>query len=793
MGLSTVDDVLLETTARRRSEEHIASVSAYPDRYHGRGVVMCGGGKTYFTNAWIAISLLRHVGCTLPVQLWYLGADELDPFMEELIAPLGVECIDAAAVRSVNPARILRGWEVKPFAIIHSPFREVLLLDADNFVAKNPEFLFDAWEYRQTGALFWPDVGRMPAASPIWDVFGVPYLDEPEFESGQIVVDKERAWRALSLTKFYNDHSDFYYRLVHGDKETFHFAFRKTGTSYAMTPHAMRLQSGTFFQHDFSGELLFQHRNRIKWSFDGENPSVSTFRFEPECRRFLDDLRRSWNGVVGGQGVRASARDAMEARRELTSTVYRFVRDGYGYWPMSFMSDGRVGIGATATERRWDVYISGKHLALEIGADGNPSTVLQPSSNGWRSAAGETELQPIPSKSAVTGRPVLSMSEFIDKVVSFAEPLSQNTGRGNLGFGWMYYGMTRNIRPDFAVVIGSARGFAPLCVARALDDNKHGQLIFVDPAYAGSGDPAWDGRGHWEHATEVEKWFDLFGLRDRIKHLKMRSDDAIATVRQLTQGQSIGVVVIDGAHTHEQSLRDFDNYSALMTSGVVLFHDATNPHCGVSNTLRSLRTRGLDVTTLDIDAGLSMVSVVRPPRVEDKWSYLTVASNRGALIMEQLRPLLASGDRVFEAYCGLSPLNDHFGDARVFGFDVDASVIEALRSRYPQHTWEQIEERRLAYAPLPEQTDVLVGLGLSHGYCSWDAQLAEQNVRFLVRHYRPRVCLFETAADYHNAEILDAVVRILESAGYEHRAADIDTNMAAYSRRRLLIGTRPDA
>ncbi|MEO5817895.1 MAG: class I SAM-dependent methyltransferase [Gemmatimonadaceae bacterium] len=784
------DQALVESTARSRAEEFIASIGAYPDTFDGRGIVMCGGGTTYFTNAFIAVSLLRHVGCTLPVQLWYLGSNEIDSFMEELIAPLGVECIDAMTVSSVHPARILRGWEVKPYAMLHCPFREVLLLDADNFVATNPEYLFESWEYRQTGALFWPDVGRMPVSNVMWDVFGVPFLDEPEFESGQVVVDKERCWTALSLTKFYNDHSDFFYRYVHGDKETFHFAFRKVKQPYAMTSHPMRLQDGTFFQHDFAGNLVFQHRNRVKWSYDGENPSVDGFQHEAECRRFLGDLRREWNGVVGGNGDRAVTEDVHAARRELTADVYRFVRDGYGYWPMSFMSDGRVGIGSTTTERTWDVYISGSRLALEIGAEGGPSTVLRRSALGWRSAAGETELALIPRKAGVSSRVSLSFNEFVETTLAYAEPLSQNTGTSDLGFGWIYYGIARNIKPDFAIVIGSARGFVPLCVARGLHDAGHGQVIFIDPAYRGSGDPAWDGRGHWEHASEVEKWFDLFGLSNRIKHLKMRSDDALPVVRELVAAGHVGLLVIDGAHTFEQSLRDFDSYTPLMSDGMVLFHDATNPNCGVSWTLQVLRSRGLDAATLNRDVGLSVVPIKRPPRVDDKWSYLTAASDRGRLIMEHLGPLVRPGDKVFEAYCGFSPLNAEYREVDVFGFDVDPAIIERLRTEYPASTWAQIEEQRLAYADLPEHTDVLIGLGLSYGYCSWDAQLVEQNIRFLVRHYRPRACLFETAADYHNGEILDAMMRILNAVGYTCREAIIETSMHSYHRRRLVIGTQ---
>jgi hypothetical protein len=39
----------------------------------GKGIVICGGGR-YWPSAWVAIKRLRASGCTLPVQLWYLGA-----------------------------------------------------------------------------------------------------------------------------------------------------------------------------------------------------------------------------------------------------------------------------------------------------------------------------------------------------------------------------------------------------------------------------------------------------------------------------------------------------------------------------------------------------------------------------------------------------------------------------------------------------------------------------------------------------------------------------------------------
>lgn len=191
--------LLTRSNAFAASEQFIQSVPEYPGTFEGKGIVICAGGVRLFTSAWVCINMLRKLGCTLPIQLWHLGKRELDAHMKAIVKPLGVECVDALEMRKKFPARILNGWELKAYALLHNPFKEVLLLDADNVPVVNPEFLFELQEYKSTGAVFWPDIGRLGRERTIWNICGVPYQDEPEFESGQILVNKERCWKALKL------------------------------------------------------------------------------------------------------------------------------------------------------------------------------------------------------------------------------------------------------------------------------------------------------------------------------------------------------------------------------------------------------------------------------------------------------------------------------------------------------------------------------------------------------------------------------------------------------------------
>jgi hypothetical protein len=285
-------------TAPELAANFIENIPPYPGGFAGRGIVICGGGIRLFTNAWVCIQMLRRLGCSLPIQLWHRGARELDDRMRGLMKPLEVECVDVERVQRRHPAQLKHAWALKPYAILHCPFKEVLLLDADNVPVANPEFLFDAPQFRRAGAVFWPDYWRLNRQRTAWKLFDVPYRDEAEFETGQVLVNKEACWRALNLCLWYNQYHELFYRHVHGDKETFHMAFRRLNAPYARPSRRIFTLRGVMCQHDFAGRRLFQHRNLAKWQLFGPNKRIRGFWFEKECRKFLKQLREAWDGQI---------------------------------------------------------------------------------------------------------------------------------------------------------------------------------------------------------------------------------------------------------------------------------------------------------------------------------------------------------------------------------------------------------------------------------------------------------------------------------------------------------------
>lgn len=325
----------------------------YPaDRYSGKGVVMCAGGWSYFPGAYVCIRMLRRLGCTLPIQVWHLGPAEITADMRSLLEPFGVETVDAFEIRKHHPCRILSGWEVKPYSIIHSRFAEVLFLDADNVPILNPEFLFKTPQYIRTGAIFFPDRGPT-AKREIWDICRLQYCQEPEVESGQMVIDKRRCWNALRVAMHMNEYSDFYYRWFHGDKETFHFAWRKIGQEYAMPRRpAKTLDNTTVCQHDFTGRVLFQHRCLRKWAIRHQGPLTEGFMYETECRAFIEELRTQW-WLQNLKLFTAEERKLYETVRECR--LYTYIAHGQDSQLVEFLPDCTIGRGSDDLAQVWTI------------------------------------------------------------------------------------------------------------------------------------------------------------------------------------------------------------------------------------------------------------------------------------------------------------------------------------------------------------------------------------------------------------------------------------------------------
>jgi hypothetical protein len=293
---------------RKLAAQAIAQTPDWIPPAADRGIVIVGGGR-YLVSAYVTIRVLRHVGCTLPIELWHLDG-EMDEESCRLVEPFGVTCRNAERIDASSSFRFLsghwwRGWQLKSFALQNCSFREVLYLDADCYPVRNPEFLFDWPPYREWGAVFWPDLemNRGMIHPDAWDLFGVERLTDLPTESGQMLVNRELCHREVHLAAHYNQHADLVYHALYGDKDTFPIAWQRLGRRYARMWPVARMASVAVKQLDSDGNLLFLHRVHDKFrlsgtSFDGTpqfnagNTFCSEFPLEQFCFDVADDLNR---------------------------------------------------------------------------------------------------------------------------------------------------------------------------------------------------------------------------------------------------------------------------------------------------------------------------------------------------------------------------------------------------------------------------------------------------------------------------------------------------------------------
>lgn len=307
-----------EVEYRQAADNYARAIIPYPHGvYSGRGVVIVGGGK-YWPSAYVSARMLRHVGCALPIQIWYIGTQERDVRYERLLAPLGVESINALAHPAVAKTRGLTGFpdrmrkngrhppfQVKSFAVLHSPFEEVLYLDADCYPCADPTSLFDEPRYIETGGVFWPDMAHTNKWTK-WEQWGIePFPPDAGWEVGQYAIHKRIAWRQLNLTRWYDNHGDYYYGwgkvFEHGDK-LWRVAWAKYRTAPAFFTTACEWKGVAFVHPGADGSPLFAHRCRSKFTIEhtsfsstpqnGDNLRAN-LPLEEEAFGYLEELRKA--------------------------------------------------------------------------------------------------------------------------------------------------------------------------------------------------------------------------------------------------------------------------------------------------------------------------------------------------------------------------------------------------------------------------------------------------------------------------------------------------------------------
>jgi predicted O-methyltransferase YrrM len=221
--------------------------------------------------------------------------------------------------------------------------------------------------------------------------------------------------------------------------------------------------------------------------------------------------------------------------------------------------------------------------------------------------------------------------DIIEDIFKHAKPLGHHEEfpNLNLGFGFIYYGLVRTLRPRHIAVIGSGFGFSVVCLALGLKDNGFGKLSFVDPSYSLLKDgphKTIGGSNHWNNPQEVHAHFERFGVSNIVSHFKKTSAQFFNEYEQLNL-KSIDVGFIDGNHSFNDVKYDFlQMINHTHKNSYILLHDThiyireILRHAGVKRWLNIVKKHEdfFEVVNFPFSSGVALVRVLQ----DETWEYV---------------------------------------------------------------------------------------------------------------------------------------------------------------------------
>ena len=214
--------------------------------------------------------------------------------------------------------------------------------------------------------------------------------------------------------------------------------------------------------------------------------------------------------------------------------------------------------------------------------------------------------------------------DLIQRILKQAKPLGHHSrpSTSNLGFGFLYYGLVRAVRPRHILVIGSGHGFSVVCLALGLKDNGKGNLTFIDPSYSLIKNGPFHtvgGQSKWDHPKKVKDHFARFGVDRWITHYKLRSDQFFPQYSRLRL-PPIDLAFIDGNHAYQEVRYDFLQTAGRARRNSYLFLHDTNiyvreilGHAGVKRFIRELKTESdcFELIDFPFSSGVALVRLLK--------------------------------------------------------------------------------------------------------------------------------------------------------------------------------------
>lgn len=227
-----------------------------PPKWYGRGIVVTTS-SAFAGGAYVLLRMLQHVGCRLPVQIWYREPDRPHPIFREFPFVELRSFQDFAAACETH----YRQYQ-HYFAIRNSGWRDVIYLDCDLYPVEDITFL--GLNIRD-GFATWQDLDSSTAFAP--ELYGLSGSRGFQPQGGIKIVDVETAWQALRLTEWLCMNEAFYFPGQAGDQSQ----LRAAWLLYSLQPHnfgKVEHVAGKALIHACDGKPMFVHRVGCKMGFE---------------------------------------------------------------------------------------------------------------------------------------------------------------------------------------------------------------------------------------------------------------------------------------------------------------------------------------------------------------------------------------------------------------------------------------------------------------------------------------------------------------------------------------------
>jgi predicted transcriptional regulator len=325
---------------------HVKFVSSLEliDTYKGNGIVICSGnGQAKLTMA--TIEMIRSVHKSrVPIEIFYAGEDDLSKeWRQKMLEIPNTKVVDITRIFD-NEIAGIKGWAIKPFAILASSFETVLLMDADVVFFQNPDNLLRSDFLLEHNTIFFRDrslfecdkktekwfhdiMPKPPSSySQTFRMFNGKTAHEQE--SGVVVVNKKKAFVGLLAASAFNVKSlrDHTYRRVFGDKETFWLGFEAVREHYQFFPHLpgnigqstdkngkYRICSRQILHLDESGQPLWVNGGIQESKYEEDSPIAN-------MREWIAEPGE-WELVGGNMACLSSFRKPNPLNRDLTRII----------------------------------------------------------------------------------------------------------------------------------------------------------------------------------------------------------------------------------------------------------------------------------------------------------------------------------------------------------------------------------------------------------------------------------------------------------------------------------------